>query len=76
MKKIFLCLSLICLILLTGCGKKSEKDILKDFQNKVMNSDAYYLTGKMELVNNEDVFNYNISVLKDIEMNIPRYIYL
>ena len=62
MKKIFLCLSLICLILLTGCGKKCEKDILKDFQNKVMNSDAYYLTGKMELVNNEDVFNYNISV--------------
>ena len=62
MRKIFLCLSLVCLILLTGCGKKSEKDILKDFQNKVMNTDSYYLTGKMELVNNEDVFNYNISV--------------
>jgi outer membrane lipoprotein-sorting protein len=61
-KKIFLCLSLICLILLTGCGKKSEKDIIKDFQKKVLDSNAYYLTGKMELVNNEDVFNYNISV--------------
>ena len=62
MKKIFLCLSLVCLILLTGCGKKNEKEIIKDFQDKVMNTDAYYLTGKMELVNNEDVFNYNISV--------------
>ena len=62
MKKIFLCLSLFCLVLLTGCGKKSEKDIIKDFQNKVLNTDEYYLTGKMELVNNEDVFNYNISV--------------
>ena len=62
MKKIFLCLSMVCLVLLTGCGKKSEKDIIKDFQDKVLNTDAYYLTGKMELVNNEDVFNYNISV--------------
>ena len=62
MKKIFLCLSILCLILLTGCGKQDEKEILKEFQNKVMNADSYYLTGKMELVNNEDVFNYNITV--------------
>ena len=55
MKKIFLSLSFICLILLTGCGKQNEKEVLKEFQNKVTD-------GKMELVNNEDVFNYNISV--------------
>lgn len=62
MKKIFLSLSFICLILLTGCGKQNEKEVLKEFQNKVTGADSYYLTGKMELVNNEDVFNYNISV--------------
>ncbi len=62
MKKIFLSLSFICLILLTGCGKQNEKEVLKEFQNKVTDADSYYLTGKMELVNNEDVFNYNISV--------------
>lgn len=62
MKKIFLCLSFVCLILLTGCGKQNEKEILKEFQSKVTGADSYYLTGKMELVNNEDVFNYNISV--------------
>ncbi len=62
MKKIILCLSFICLIILTGCGKQNEKDVLKEFQSKVNNADSYYLTGKMELVNNEDVFNYNISV--------------
>ena len=62
MKKIFLCLSFLCLILLTGCGKQNEKEVLKEFQSKVNNADSYYLTGKMELVNNEDVFNYNISV--------------
>ena len=61
MKKIFLCLISICLIL-TGCGKKDEKTVLKEFQNKVENSDSYYLSGNMELVNNEDVYTYDIAV--------------
>ena len=61
MKKIGLCLFLVCL-LLTGCGRRNEKEVLKEFQNKVNNADAYYLTGEMELVNNEDVYNYNIAV--------------
>lgn len=61
MKKIFLCLSLFCLFL-TGCGKQNEKEVLKEFQSKVTSADSYFLTGKMELINNEDVFNYNISV--------------
>ena len=61
MKKIFLCFILMCLFL-TGCGKQSEKEILKEFQDKVNNADSYYLSGDMELVNNEDVYNYNISV--------------
>ena len=61
MKKIFLSLILVCLIL-TGCGKHDEKEVLKEFQNKVNNADSYFLTGEMELVNNEDVYNYNINV--------------
>ena len=61
MKKIFLCLFLFCL-LLTGCGHRNEKEVLKEFQNKVNNANSYYLTGEMELLNNEDVYNYNISV--------------
>ncbi len=61
MKKIFLCLILICLVL-TGCGKKDEKTVLKEFQNKVNNTNSYYLSGNMELVNNEDVYTYKIAV--------------
>ena len=61
MKKIFLCLILICLIL-TGCGKKDEKTVLKEFGDKVNKTNSYYLSGKMELLNNEDVYNYNIGV--------------
>ena len=60
-KKIFLCLVIVCLIL-TGCGKQSEKTVLNEFQDKVVNSDSYYLSGNMELVNNEDVYTYDITV--------------
>ena len=61
MKKIFLCLILICLVL-TGCGKKDEKTVLKEFQDKVNNTKSYYLAGNMELVNNEDIYTYKIAV--------------
>ena len=61
MKKIFLILILFCLVL-TGCGKHNEKEVLKGFQDKVLAAESYYLTGEMELVNNEDVYNYNIAV--------------
>ncbi|MBR7042213.1 MAG: outer membrane lipoprotein carrier protein LolA [Bacilli bacterium] len=61
MKKIFICLILICLFL-TGCGKQNDKEVLKNFQDKIIGTDSYYLTGEMELVNNEDVYNYKIDV--------------
>lgn len=61
MKKIFLYLCVICLIL-TGCGKRDESTILKEFQNIVENTESYYLNGTMELVNNEDVYTYKIAV--------------
>ena len=51
----------MCLIL-TGCGKQNEKKVMEEFQDKVMNSDSYYLSGNMELVNNEDVYTYDIAV--------------
>ena len=57
----FLCLFLVCLMV-TGCARHNEKEVLKEFQNKVNDANAYYLTGEMELVNNEDVYNYGISV--------------
>ena len=61
MKKIFLILILGSLVL-TGCGKRNEKEVLREFENKVNNADSYYLTGNMELTNNEDVYTYNIAV--------------
>ena len=68
MKKIFLGIFL-CLIFLTGCGKKSEGDVLKSYTAAVEKAKSYYLNGKMELVNNEDVYTYDISVSYEADDN-------
>lgn len=68
MKKIFLGIFL-CLIFLTGCGKKSEGDVLKSYTSVVEKAKSYYLNGKMELVNNEDVYTYDISVSYEADDN-------
>ena len=68
MKKIFLGIFL-CLIFLTGCGKKSEGDVPKSYTSAVEKAKSYYLNGKMELVNNEDVYTYDISVSYEADDN-------
>ncbi len=54
----------ICFIvlLLTGCGKYGEKDIIKDLNKNLKNLKAYYLEGEMEIINNEDIYSYNVKV--------------
>ncbi len=50
------------LLLLTGCGKTTKKDILKDLNKKINSMNSYYIEGNMEIINNEDVYKYNINV--------------
>jgi outer membrane lipoprotein-sorting protein len=45
-----------------GCGKYDAKDIVKDLSNKINKANSYYLEGKMEIYNNEDVYTYNVAV--------------
>ena len=60
MKKIiFMC---ILLLLFTGCGKTNKKEIVKDLNKKINSLDSYYLEGDMEIINNEDVYKYEITV--------------
>lgn len=53
---------LLCSILVVGCGKVDSEKVLKEFETKVTNSDNYTLTGTMEIINNEDVYNYEVNV--------------
>ena len=60
MKTIFIILC-FCL-LLCGCGTYTVKDAEKDLEKKIENVKGYKLNGEMEIVNNDDVYKYDVDV--------------
>ena len=59
MKKYIL---LICLLLLTGCGKIDKDKLINSFKNDVESSKSYVVDSKMEIYNAEDTFSYDVKV--------------
>ena len=51
-----------CLLLLGGCSKSNEEKLIKDFTDKVNASKSYTLNGSLEILNDEDTFNYQVEV--------------
>lgn len=62
MKKILFVISIIFVFLLSGCGNKTDDDILKKLSKKINDSDAYSLSGTFELKNNEESYLYDVNV--------------
>ncbi len=62
MKKKILFILLIGVFLLSGCGKTSESSIIKDLEKKINNAKSYYIEGTLEIVNNEDLYTYDVEV--------------
>ena len=60
-KYLFLFLFILCIFII-GCGKNNDKSIKEDLVKKINNLKAYQLSGKLEVVNNDDVFNYDVVV--------------
>ena len=60
MKKIIPLILLIISIVLTGCGKYGEKDVVKDLEKKINKLNSYQLNGNLEIVNNDDVYTYKV----------------
>lgn len=61
MKKLIF-IFLTFMLILTGCGKYGEKDVLRDLNKKISNLKSYYIEGKMEIINNEDIYKYDVKV--------------
>lgn len=61
MKKLLI-LFFFSLVLFAGCGKYGETDVIKDFSKKINDAKAYYIDGKLEIVNNDNVYNYDVEV--------------
>lgn len=62
MKKYVLSILLLCSVLLVGCGKTTKEDVIKNLAKSVEKTKGYYLEGEMEIINNEDVYTYNVEV--------------
>lgn len=64
MKKIFICLIIIC-VFMTGCGKNSQSKVTNSILKKYNRSSGYKLKGELEISNNEDVYNYYVNSFYD-----------
>ena len=60
MKKIILLFG--CLVLLVGCSNNTEDKLIKRFDSDVNSSKSYLLTGSLEILNDEDTFNYSVEL--------------
>ena len=71
-RKILLCVVIIGSLLMCGCGKKDEQDVIKDLTKKVEETKGYHLTGNLEIVNNEDTYTYDVeaSYAKDEKFKV------
>ncbi len=45
---------------MVGCGKYTVNDAEKDLEKKINKLDGYNLTGEMEIINNDDVYTYDV----------------
>lgn len=61
-KKLLVCILVVGCFFMTGCFKKGQKDIVKDFAKKIEKSKGYHLTGNLEIVNNEETYRYAVDV--------------
>ena len=62
MKKILIIMVFAFLLFLTGCGNLKNKDVIKELKQKINNSKGYYVTGTLEMLNNEDKYIYDVNV--------------
>ena len=61
MKKIIL-ITLFLFVFIVGCGKNHEKAIFNDLTNKINKLNSYSLSGVLDVKNNDNSYNYNVSV--------------
>ena len=53
---------IMVLLLVSGCGKNSETSVINDLEKKVNKASAYKVTGVLEIVNNDEVYTYDVEV--------------
>lgn len=62
MKKFLKICCVVFVIFLFGCGVYSQDNVIKDLNKKIKNAKSYYIEGKLEIINNEDTYTYDVNV--------------
>ncbi len=62
MKKIFILVMILMVLLVTGCGKDNSTDIFKSLTDKVNKLNSYTLSGNLEVNNENNSYNYSVVV--------------
>ena len=58
MKKLFILFGL--LLVVCGCGRSNDKNLIKDLKKKIDDTSAYHMTGSLEIFRNEEKYVYNV----------------
>ena len=53
---------LCCLFLFVGCSNNIEDKLIKKFESDVNSSKSYVLNGSLDIINDEDAFNYSVEL--------------
>lgn len=61
-KKFSLFLMGIFIILITGCSITRADDVIEKLEKKLDKADSYYVEGVMQIINNEDTYDYEVKV--------------
>ena len=49
-------------VFITGCGVMRADDVIGNFEKKLEKVDSYYVEGVMQIINNEDTYDYEVKV--------------
>jgi len=61
-KKIIFFIMILC-VFVTGCFGGDKNDVVKNLEKKYNNLKSYKVTGDLQIVNNDDVYNYEVKVI-------------
>lgn len=49
-------------LIVVGCGKNTQGDIVNNLSKRVEKTEGYFIEGELEIVNNEDSYKYDVVV--------------
>lgn len=60
MKKVLILISIMFSLMITGCGKYTESDAIKDLSKKIDNSKGYQMNGTLKIWRGDTTYTYDV----------------